>query len=219
MSLPTINEIDFRTIPVNMPSLCIPRVFTNINEQQIRKIFEDLELGIVDRIDIVSKYSQSGEKYNRVFIHFKRWFNEQNAVRQRLLAGNDIKIMYDEPWFWKVSAYREPISINKNIDKFDLQLPSPPSKNISYLKESKPSQKGRKLNYEDNSNDDEIPFPRTTVPSPILPPPTQEYQTKLFDKKADQNDLMSIDKKLVPIQVTKIFKKHKELNMRTRTNI
>jgi hypothetical protein len=29
-------------------------------------------------------------------------------VRGRLLNGKDIKIIYDEPWFWKVSAYRPP---------------------------------------------------------------------------------------------------------------
>ena len=29
-------------------------------------------------------------------------------MRGRLLNGKDIKIIYDEPWFWKVSAYRPP---------------------------------------------------------------------------------------------------------------
>jgi len=113
MSLPVINEIDFRTIPNNIPSLCIPRVFTNITEEMIRKIFEDLDLGIIERIDIITKYSQNGEKYNRVFIHFRKWFIQDgnaNSARRRLLSGNEIKVIYDEPWFWKVSAYREPNS-------------------------------------------------------------------------------------------------------------
>jgi hypothetical protein len=111
MSLPLINEIDFHAIPIHVPSLCIPRVFPNITEETIKKIFEDLELGIIDRIDIISKYSQTGERFNRIFIHFKRWFikdGNANKARQRLLSGNEIKVIYDEPWFWKVSAYREP---------------------------------------------------------------------------------------------------------------
>jgi hypothetical protein len=50
-----------------------------------------------------------GEKFNRVFIHFTRWYNSRNAdtARERLLNGNDIKVIYDDPWFWKVAAYRE----------------------------------------------------------------------------------------------------------------
>ena len=29
-------------------------------------------------------------------------------TRERVLNGKEIKIVYDDPWFWKVSAYREP---------------------------------------------------------------------------------------------------------------
>jgi hypothetical protein len=106
------SQIDFRTLPANVPSVCIPRVYPNINESRIRKIFEDLTLGIIDRIDIIGKTTDKKEKFNRVFIHFKRWFTDGNAeiARERLLNGKDIKIIYDEPWFWKVSAYREPPS-------------------------------------------------------------------------------------------------------------
>lgn len=209
MSLPIINEIDFRTIPINMPSLCIPRVFTNINEHQIRKIFDDLELGIIERIDIVSKYSQSGEKYNRVFIHFKRWFNEQKTVRQRLLTGNDIKIIYDEPWFWKVSAYRETSSINKKTDRQDIPLPTPPQfKNYSDLNDTRPNLKGRRLNFEDNECEDNITIPK--MPIPILPSPRQDRP------RMKQESLISIDKKLVPPQVTKIYKKQKEIIERAK---
>ena len=104
--------IDFRTLPVNVPSLCIPRVYPNINEARIRKIFDELCLGLIDHVDIISKTTEKGEKYNRVFIHFQRWFTDGNAsiARERLVNGKDIKIIYDEPWFWKVSAYREQAS-------------------------------------------------------------------------------------------------------------
>lgn len=96
-------------LPNNVPSLCIPRVFTNWTESRIRGIFDELNMGDIQRIDVLCKTTEKGEKFNRVFIHFKRWFSNPNAdmARERLLNGKEIKIMYDEPWFWKVSAYRE----------------------------------------------------------------------------------------------------------------
>jgi hypothetical protein len=103
------SHIDFRTLPASIPSLCIPRVYPNIDERRIRKTFDDLNLGIIERVDIVRKTTDKGEKCNRVFIHFSRWFNSRNAdtARERLLNGQDIKVIYDDPWFWKVAAYKE----------------------------------------------------------------------------------------------------------------
>ena len=102
--------IDLRTIPASTPSLCIPRVFSNIGEARIRRIFDELNMGEIERVDIISKTTEKGEKFNRVFVHFKRWSTDGNAeqARQRLLNGQDIKIIYDDPWFWKISAYRPP---------------------------------------------------------------------------------------------------------------
>ena len=90
--------IDFRTLPQNVPIICIPRVFPNINEQRIRRVFDELNLGTIERIDIVSKSTEKGEKFNRVFVHFKKWNSEGNAeiARERLLNGKDIKIVYDD---------------------------------------------------------------------------------------------------------------------------
>ena len=102
--------IDFKTLPVNMPSLCIPRVFPNIDERRIRKIFETLNMGEISRVDIVRKNTEKGDNFNRVFIHWKYWNNSENAniSRERLLNDKEVKIIYDEPWFWKISAYRDP---------------------------------------------------------------------------------------------------------------
>ena len=91
-------------------SLCIPRVFLNIYEKRIRTIFNSLDIGEIDRIDIIKKNTERGENYNRVFIHFKRWSESENAkiAREILQNGKEIKIIYDEPWFWKVSTYCQP---------------------------------------------------------------------------------------------------------------
>ena len=100
--------IDFRTLPANVPVMCIPRVFPNIDEKRISRIFDELNMGEIDHIDIISKTTEKGEKLNRVFVHFRKWYSNSNAdtARERLINGKEIKIIYDEPWFWKVSAYR-----------------------------------------------------------------------------------------------------------------
>ena len=89
--------------------LCIPRVYATIKETYIHKIFKDLNLGTLDRIDIVSKKGEKKDKFNRVFIHFRCWNDTENAIiaRERLLNGKEIKVIYDDPWFWKISAYKE----------------------------------------------------------------------------------------------------------------
>jgi len=117
-----VTAIDFRTLPDFIPSMCIPRVYPNISEGRIRKIFDELNIGVIDRVDIVSKTTEKGERFNRVFIHMDRWFHNSNAsvARERLLGGKDIKIIYDDPWFWKVSAYKpaaEGSSSNNNNNK------------------------------------------------------------------------------------------------------
>jgi hypothetical protein len=52
-----------------------------------------------------------------VFIHFDRWFDTDNAHRalNLLREGKDIKVIYDEPWFWKVSTYRKPVHTNRVV--------------------------------------------------------------------------------------------------------
>ena len=101
---------DLTKLPANIPVLCIPRVHRNIDEISIRKIFNELNMGILDRIDIVIKRNDNKDNnFNRVFVHFREWNDSENAqrARERLLEGKEIKIIYDDPWFWKVSAYKE----------------------------------------------------------------------------------------------------------------
>ena len=100
--------INLSTLPVNVPSLCIPRVFENMTKKRVLDTIQELGLGEIDHIDMVPRTSEKGEKFQRVFIHFRRWSSTSDAIRarERLLTGKDIKIIYDDPWFWKVSANR-----------------------------------------------------------------------------------------------------------------
>ena len=88
------------------PSICIPRVFANMSEDRIRRAIDDKSVAKIAKVDIIAKVNEKGEKYNRVFVHFDHWFNTDYArqFRDDLLAGKEMTIMYDNPWFWKVSA-------------------------------------------------------------------------------------------------------------------
>ena len=94
---------------VQEPSICIPRVFKSVTRQELYGVFERLDLGTIDRIDMVAKVNVHGESSNKVFIHFKKWNLKSpvaQAAREKLLQGEEIKIVYSDPWFWKCTASR-----------------------------------------------------------------------------------------------------------------
>jgi hypothetical protein len=83
-------------------NLCIPRVFNTFNESQIRTTFEQLNFGHIDKVVVVRK---KNEKFNIAFVYYRKWYDNDNAKRaiSRLENNQDIKIVYDTPWFWKVT--------------------------------------------------------------------------------------------------------------------
>lgn len=89
------------------PSICIPRVFENITQERIARIFGEL-FGprAIKRIDLIKRENEKGERYQRAFIHFNEWpsTSEAQAMRRQLIAGQEVKIVYDDPWFWKCSV-------------------------------------------------------------------------------------------------------------------
>lgn len=86
------------------PSLCLPRVFPNITRKRIADVFDDLNIGDIERIDMVNKTNQAGARFKRVFIHFKRWYNNEVAdeIKEKVNTGKPVEVIYDDPWFWKV---------------------------------------------------------------------------------------------------------------------
>ena len=97
--------MSIQTQPNQKMSLCIPRILSNITKEYIHDIFNKLNIGTIHRIDIVRNKNLS----NKAFIHFSKWNNGENAdiVKERLLLDKDIKIVYNNPWFWKIVAFRE----------------------------------------------------------------------------------------------------------------
>lgn len=100
------------TTTINTSILYIPAVFANIGEDRIRRTFAYLDIGEVIRVDIVAPKidatPSNNKKFNRVFIHIN-WNNTRQAAdtQEKLSQGKDIKIVYDHPWFWKVSEYKK----------------------------------------------------------------------------------------------------------------
>lgn len=86
-------------------SICIPRAFANINEARVRKVFDALNIFTIDHVDMIQRKNEKGDAYQRIFIHIKEWSETADArkAKERLLAGKELKIVYDDPWFWKAS--------------------------------------------------------------------------------------------------------------------
>jgi hypothetical protein len=105
-----MTTINLETIADNFPSMCIPRTFINITRNHVYKTINDLNLGVIDHIDMVRRKNEKGEDFQRVFIHFSKWHSNSVADRARtlLLSDKEIKVIYDDPWFWKISANRSP---------------------------------------------------------------------------------------------------------------
>jgi len=93
---------DLSKLEVAYPSICIPRVFSNITKDKVFTVFKNLKLGYISHIDMVLKKNNNGHNFQRVFIHFKKWFITAHNTRLRILNNDDVKVIYDDPWFWKI---------------------------------------------------------------------------------------------------------------------
>jgi hypothetical protein len=98
------------------PTLCISRTHKNIRQERIFAVLRQLNLGWVGKIDMVPKKiveknpdgTESSKEFVRVFIHFTKWFTNNRQTQQfleRLDSEGFVHIVYDEPWFWKVTKY------------------------------------------------------------------------------------------------------------------
>ena len=105
---------------IQIPSICIPRVYYNYSEDYVARVFDELfgddETGnsCVERIDMkLRQDKRTGEDFWMVFVHFSPQMarpRELEAFVERLEHGEPVKIQYRHPWFWKVSK-------NKSVKK------------------------------------------------------------------------------------------------------
>jgi len=53
-----------------------------------------------------SNPNHGNNQFKKVFIHFKYWNEDKQHIRTMLNEGKIIKVVYDNPWFWKCSLNR-----------------------------------------------------------------------------------------------------------------
>ena len=155
------SNFNLNLLAETQPSICIPRVFNNIAEKKIRQVFDELNLGKISRIDIKERKNEKGEVFNRVYIHFEKWFWNEDAqtARRKLILGKEIKIIYDKPWFWKVSASKwEPPTNQKLLLQDNLSQKQVKRSSSVYIKfddeEDVTDEFGRSLHLSDLNTDE-----------------------------------------------------------------
>ena len=186
------------------PSICIPRVFMNIDEHRIRKVFDQLNLGRIARIDIVERRNERGESFKRVFIHFDCWFRtpEASAACQKLNDGKELKIVYDDPWFWKASmnnwAAAPPVRPVARIDWEDErpQRPQRPQERPrNDIRPQRPQERPR-----NDRPQQQFQHQRNDRPQQQFQDRRPQQQQKLESRQQPQERMQKQQKASVPVQ-------------------
>ena len=94
-------------------TLCIPRVDSQTEKQDIFNVFKSLRIGYIGHIsEIPLKHDTTGK---RIVVKFKTWVENELSKRimERLDAGKDIKIVFKEPGYWLVTKWNTGGQINQ----------------------------------------------------------------------------------------------------------
>lgn len=85
-------------------SLYIPRVFANIMDKDIREVFERNYIGKIHHIDFVDKMGKDHKVYHSAYVHFEYWYDTISVrnIQHKLNQGENVRIMYDGPWYWLI---------------------------------------------------------------------------------------------------------------------
>ena len=79
-------------------SICIPKLYRNVTKNTVKSILDNHNFGTIKKIDVVL----SG-KNKIAFVHYSSWNNNEKSIKVKniLENGEDFKVMYNMPWFWK----------------------------------------------------------------------------------------------------------------------
>jgi len=91
-------------------SIFVPRMFANIHEERIRHVFKTLNIGDVNKVDLVARTNKNGATYNMAFIHFHGLYNTESAKTFKQDVENpdkQAKLVYEDPWFWLVLPFEQ----------------------------------------------------------------------------------------------------------------
>ena len=97
---------------IEIPSVCLPRVWYNFDKNYIEAIFCELfgpdatGDSCVKRIDMITKKDRNtDEDFWVVFVHFSAFMHPTEFLVDfvdRINNDEEVKIQYNPPWFWKV---------------------------------------------------------------------------------------------------------------------
>lgn len=84
--------------------LCIPRIDTATTKKFIFEKLKRLKWGF---IEFIREYNLKEEGFKMAIIKIRFNNNEQSKYYQdKLNEGATIKVVYDNPWFWRLIKYK-----------------------------------------------------------------------------------------------------------------
>lgn len=86
-------------------SICIPRVSSTTDKKYIKTVFEKI-IGTNCNIKVIFVDIKNDERFKRVFININYNSSNNNKINNlcdRLKNGQQLKIVYSDPLFWRCS--------------------------------------------------------------------------------------------------------------------
>ena len=97
---------------IEIPSICIPRVYIHFDQAYVESVFFQLfgatetNESCIQRIDMIQRQDRNTQApFYVVFVHFKKNMPKTNVIEdfvEKLEKDEEVKIIYNNPWFWKV---------------------------------------------------------------------------------------------------------------------
>ena len=97
---------------IEIPSICVPRVYINFDQAYVEAVFFQLfgpnlkNETCIERIDMIQRQDRNTqEPFYVVFVHFKKNMPRTKEIEifvETIEKGEEVKISYKYPWFWKV---------------------------------------------------------------------------------------------------------------------
>lgn len=83
----------------------ISRVDASIPRSKIFETFSNMKIGFIDRI--IEKPFNDDSQGKFVIVKFRTWVDTplSQKILTRFNDGKDIKIVYDDPWYWIATKY------------------------------------------------------------------------------------------------------------------
>jgi len=75
---------------------------TNVSIDYIRKTFDKLGIGIIQKVAEIPLYSDPNYKRIMVYVSWNQNSPRSNYILSRFNEGKNVKLVHDGPWYWKM---------------------------------------------------------------------------------------------------------------------